>query len=199
MHRQELLRERAVLADQRRQVTEEEQVHAVAVRVGVEKPKDRLDQQEGIKCVFAPMRREPHRLRHVGGPVREARELAPNEPTENQDPHRHTERPMQVNECNSLILGRCEIDREGEYNDRGDEEQGQPVQNRITGSKTRSSGSPSVRSIRIPHSHGLVGSAGGEIELRAGLFPRPPHARAEFCGERMAWPRESAERYAGYR
>jgi len=49
VHRQELLRERAVLADQRRQVTEEEQVHAVAVRVGVEKPKDRLDQQEGIK------------------------------------------------------------------------------------------------------------------------------------------------------
>jgi hypothetical protein len=30
------------------------------VRVGMEKPEDRLDQQQGIKCVFAPMRREPH-------------------------------------------------------------------------------------------------------------------------------------------
>jgi len=35
---------------------------------------------------------------------------------------------MQLDECNSPLLGRCEIDREGEDEDSGDEEQGQPVQ-----------------------------------------------------------------------
>jgi len=65
VHLQELLHERAVLADQRRQLAEEEQVHPVAVRVGLEEPGDQLGQQEGVERVFAPLRREPHRLRHV--------------------------------------------------------------------------------------------------------------------------------------
>jgi len=43
VHFQELLRERAILANQGCQLTEEEKVHSVAVRVGVEKPEDRLD------------------------------------------------------------------------------------------------------------------------------------------------------------
>ena len=43
VHFQELPRERAVLADQGWQLTEEEQVHSVAVRIGVEEPEDRLD------------------------------------------------------------------------------------------------------------------------------------------------------------
>src|SRR6516165_1339243 len=77
---QELLREWAVPADQRRQVAQEEQVHPVPVRVSVEEPEDRLGQQEGVEGVFAPLRRVPHRLRHVSGPVGEARELAPNQP-----------------------------------------------------------------------------------------------------------------------
>ena len=79
---QELPGEQAVLADQGWQLTEEEQVRSIAVRVAVEEPEHRLDQQEGIKSVFAPMRREPHQLRHVGGPIGEVRELAPNEPNE---------------------------------------------------------------------------------------------------------------------
>jgi hypothetical protein len=32
---------------------------------------------------------------------------------------------MQLDECNGLLLRRCEIDREGEHEDRGEEEQGQ--------------------------------------------------------------------------
>ena len=44
VHRQELLRERTVLADQRRQPAEEEQINPVAVGIGLEEPKDRLDQ-----------------------------------------------------------------------------------------------------------------------------------------------------------
>jgi len=94
VHSQELLRECAVLTDQRRQLAKEEQVHPVAVRVGLEEPEDRLDQQEGVERVFAQLRREPHCLRHVRGPIGEARELAPNEPTEHHDPHSHAERAM---------------------------------------------------------------------------------------------------------
>jgi hypothetical protein len=76
LHLQEPLRERAVPADQRRQVAEEEQVHPIAMRVGVEKPEDRLGRQEGVERVFAPLRREPHCLRHVSRPVGEAGKLA---------------------------------------------------------------------------------------------------------------------------
>ena len=94
VHLQELPRERAVLADKRRQLAEEEQVHPVALRVGVEEPENRLGQQEGVERVFASMCHEPHRLRHVSGPVGEARELAPNQPTERHEPHGHAERPM---------------------------------------------------------------------------------------------------------
>src|SRR6266853_1559845 len=35
---------------------------------------------------------------------------------------------MQLDEYDSLLLRRCEIDRKGEHEDRGDEEQGQPVE-----------------------------------------------------------------------
>src|SRR6266478_4976689 len=56
---------------------------------------------------------------------------------------------------------------------------------RITGSKTRSSGSPSVRSIRIPHSHTPAGPAGGEIESGARLFPRPPSRSCRIVDEKV--------------
>jgi len=46
VHRQELLREWAVLANERRQLAVQEQIHPVAVRVGLEEPEDRLGQQE---------------------------------------------------------------------------------------------------------------------------------------------------------
>src|ERR1700720_3910488 len=49
VHHQELLRERAVLGDQRRQLAEQEQVHPVAVRIGLEEPEDRLGQQGGVE------------------------------------------------------------------------------------------------------------------------------------------------------
>src|ERR1700730_15748496 len=87
VHRQELLREWAVLADQGRQLAQEEQVHPVAVSIGLEEAQDRLGQQEGVERVFAPLRREPHRLRHVSGPIGKARELAPNETTKRHNPY----------------------------------------------------------------------------------------------------------------
>lgn len=108
--------------DQRRQLAEEKQIHPVAPRVGLEEPEDRLDQQEGVERVFAPLRREPHRLRHVRGPIGEARELAPNEPTEHHDPHSRAERAMQLGKRHRLLPGRCQIDRESQHEDRDDEE-----------------------------------------------------------------------------
>src|SRR6516225_2518845 len=76
-------------------------------------------------------------------------------------------------ERNSLIFGRCEIDREGRHEDRVQGEQGQPMEEPDHRVKTCSSGSPSVRSISIPHCHALAGWPGGEIESGARLFPRP--------------------------
>src|SRR3954452_13269101 len=52
VHLQELLREQAVLADQRWQLAKEEQVHPLAVGIGLEEPEDRLSQQEGVERVF---------------------------------------------------------------------------------------------------------------------------------------------------
>jgi hypothetical protein len=129
-------------------------------------------QQEGVDRVFAPLRREPHHLRHLSGPVGEARELTPNEPTERHDPYRDAERAMQLDEGYSLLLGRCEIDREGEHDDRGDEEQGQPVQEPNNRVETRSLGSPSVRSIGIPHSHAPTGRQEGD-QIRRAFIPTP--------------------------
>ena len=99
-------------------------------------------------------------------------------------------------ERNSLIFGRCEIDREGRHEDRVQGEQGQPMEEPDHRVETCSSGSPSVRSISIPHCHALAGWPGGEIESGA-FIPAAPHARAEFCSDRVAWLREGADRYAG--
>jgi hypothetical protein len=88
---QKLPLEWAVLADQRRQLAEEEHVYPLSISVGQKEPEDRLGQQEGVKRVLAPVRREPHRRRHVNGPIGQARELAPNKPTECHDPHSHAE------------------------------------------------------------------------------------------------------------
>ena len=172
VHLQELLRERAVLADQRRQLAEEEQVRPVAMGVGVQEPEDRLGQHEGVERVFAPLRREPHRLRHVSRPVGEARELAPNEPTERHDPHGHAKRTMQLDECNGLLLGRREIDREGEHEDRGDEERGQPVKepdHRVENEQFGILIGPQHPNTSLSC---LARLAGVEIESPAHLFPR---------------------------
>src|SRR6516225_5052644 len=104
---------------------------------------------------------------------------------------------MQVNECNSLTLGRCEIDREGEHEDRGDEEQGQPVQepdHRVENAEFGIAVGPQhpYTSLSWPCRVGGRGDRSSWTCIHA-----PPLARAEFCGERMPWLRESAERYAG--
>src|SRR4029077_16717896 len=51
--------------------------------------------------------------------------------------------------------------------------------NRITGSKSRSSGLLSVRSILLPHSHAHAGPTVRETESRTRLFPAVSHARAD--------------------
>src|SRR3954454_25178612 len=61
--------------------------------------------------------------------------------------------------------------------------------NRITGSKTSSSRSPSGRSIGIAHSHVSTGPAGGEIESGARLFLRRLTS-VPNSGERVPWLRE---------
>jgi hypothetical protein len=128
MRLEKLLREWAVDTDQRRQLVKEEQVHPSTMCACLKEPKDWLGQHEGIERVFTPLRRQPHRRRHVGGPVGETRELAPNDPTERHDPHGHTERAMQLDEREGLRARRCEMDREGKRKNRRDESEGQPVQ-----------------------------------------------------------------------
>ena len=60
VHLQELLRKWAGRADQGRQLAEEEQVHPVALRVGLEEPEDRLAEQE-IAEAFCEMHHIPTR------------------------------------------------------------------------------------------------------------------------------------------
>jgi hypothetical protein len=126
-----------------------------------------------IERVFAPLRREPHWLRHVSGPVRELRELAPNEPAQGHDPYGQAERAMQLDERNGFLPRRCELDREGEYEDRDDEEQGQPVQDpdrRVENTQFGIAISPQhpATSLSSP-----CGAAGGKIGSHGRLFPGP--------------------------
>ena len=87
---------------------------------------------------------------------------------------------MQVNECNSFIVGRCEIDRESEYKDRADEEQGQPVQEPGHRVEIEQFGI----AIGPKHPNTLFScpckaARRGDRITRA-FIPGAPHARAEF-------------------
>src|SRR5712671_4311554 len=123
-----------------------EQVHPVAVRAGLE---------EDLERVFAPLRREPHRLRHVSGPVGEARELAPSRPSVTT----HTVTPNE--RCSWMSATASSLDDAKSIEKANTKivmtrNRVTHCKNRITGSKARSPGSPSARSIRIPHSHALA-------------------------------------------
>jgi hypothetical protein len=88
------------------------------------------------------------------------RELTPNEPTERHDPHGHAKRAMQLDERNGLLVRRCEPIEKARTKIVATRNKVSQCRNRIPWSKTRSSGSPSVRSIRIPRSQAPAGSAG---------------------------------------
>jgi len=58
------------LLDQGWQLTDEEQVHVIAMGTRLQKPQNRLRQEERVEGVFACHRRDSHCLGHVAGPVR---------------------------------------------------------------------------------------------------------------------------------
>src|SRR5271157_3986892 len=55
-------------------------------------------------------------------------ELTPYQPSEGHRPHGYAKRAMQLSECHRLRPRRGEIDRKSEYEDHGDQQDRQPVQ-----------------------------------------------------------------------
>ena len=117
MYRQQLLRQRAILLDQRRQLPEEKQVHMVAVSARLQKPQDRLGQEERVECVFACLRGDLHGGRHIAGPIGILGEATPDQSNQCQSPDGYTDRSMELQNSRMGGSGRGEIDGKREYED----------------------------------------------------------------------------------
>jgi len=127
MYGQQLLGERPILLDQGWQLTDEEQVHVIAMGARLQKPQNRLRQEERVEGVFTCHRRDSHCLGHVAGPVRILGEVTPDQTDHCQDPDGQTDRSMKLQKNRVGRPGRGEIDEKGEYEDEQHEAGGQPV------------------------------------------------------------------------
>src|SRR5580704_8814252 len=98
---------------------------------------------------------------------------------------------MQLDQRDGLLLRRCEIDREGEHEDRGDEEQGQPVQepdHRVENVHFRIAIDPQHPDTSVSSP---TGPAGGRSN-RAGVYSHGPYVTADRASI-GCWDRGSDE------
>src|SRR3984885_12677664 len=127
MYGQQLSRERPIHLDQRRQLSDEEQVHAITMSVGLQNSQNRLRQEEGIEGVFAGHRYDSHCLGHVARPIRIFGRVTPRQAEQCHDPDSQADRSMKLQKGRMGGMRRGEIDGKCEYKYAQHEARSQPM------------------------------------------------------------------------
>src|SRR6202041_2974267 len=127
MYAQQLVGERSILLDQRWQLSDEEQVHVIAMSVRLQNAQNRLRQEQGVERVFACHCRDSHGLGHVARPIRIFGKVTPRKAEQCYNPDGHANRSMELQKRRVGGARRGEIDRKREYKYTQHEAGGQPV------------------------------------------------------------------------
>src|ERR1700683_217891 len=88
MYAQQFVRERSILLNQSWQLSDEEQINVITVRVRLQNSENRLRQKQGVKRVFACHCRDSHALGHIARPIRIFGKLTPCQAEQCHNPDR---------------------------------------------------------------------------------------------------------------